>query len=146
MDARLEVERISLLLEIKGAKDEVSSLHSQAGKDKEAMEEDYYKALKAPPPPPPPPPPLPPIMALKGPNSLMIENKTCLVTGPAFTRRETSPRVMVVTPLKPQRIHLVEFTTPKESFICLKVSSCNKFVALLGSTRTLCTSKLLIQR
>ena len=39
--AHLEVERISLMLEIKEAKDEVSSLHSQAGKNKEAMEEDY---------------------------------------------------------------------------------------------------------
>ena len=27
-------------------KDEVSSLHSEVGKDKEAMEEDYQKALK----------------------------------------------------------------------------------------------------
>ena len=44
--ARLEIERMSLLLEIEPAKDEVSSLHSQAGKDKEAMEEDYQKALK----------------------------------------------------------------------------------------------------
>ena len=41
----LEVERTSLLLEIGASKDEVSSLHSQAGKDKEAMEEDYQKAL-----------------------------------------------------------------------------------------------------
>ena len=44
--ACLEVERTSLLLEIGTAKDEVSSLYSQAGKDKEAMEEDYYKALE----------------------------------------------------------------------------------------------------
>ena len=44
--ARLEVERTSLLLEIGAAKDEVSSLHSQAGKDKEAMKEDYQKALE----------------------------------------------------------------------------------------------------
>ena len=39
--SRLEVERTSLLLELGAAKDEVSSLHSQAGKDKEVMEEDY---------------------------------------------------------------------------------------------------------
>ena len=39
--AHLEVEHKSLLLELEGAKDEVSSIHSQAGKDKEAMEEDY---------------------------------------------------------------------------------------------------------
>ena len=44
--ARLEVKQTSLLLEIGAAKDEVSSLHSQAGKDKEAMEEDYQKALE----------------------------------------------------------------------------------------------------
>ena len=43
---RLEVERKSLLLELGAAKDEVSFLHSQVGKDKEAMEEDYQKALK----------------------------------------------------------------------------------------------------
>ena len=36
-----EVEQTSLRLELGAAKDEVSSLHSQAGKDKEAMEEDY---------------------------------------------------------------------------------------------------------
>ena len=39
--ARLEVEQTSLLLKIGAAKDEVSSLYSKAGKDKEAMEEDY---------------------------------------------------------------------------------------------------------
>ena len=39
--ARLEVERTLLLLEIGTAKDDVSSLHSQAGKEKEAIEEDY---------------------------------------------------------------------------------------------------------
>ena len=43
---RLEVKRTSLLLEIGAAKDEVSSLYSQVGKDKEAMEEDYQKALE----------------------------------------------------------------------------------------------------
>ena len=37
----LEVEKTSLLLELRVAKDEVSSYHSQACKDKEAMEEDY---------------------------------------------------------------------------------------------------------
>ena len=42
----LEIERTSLLLELGATKDEVSSLHSQAGKDKEAMEEDYQKALE----------------------------------------------------------------------------------------------------
>ena len=44
--ARLEVERTSLLPKIGAAKDEVSSLQSQVDKDKEAMEEDYQKALE----------------------------------------------------------------------------------------------------
>ena len=44
--ARLEVKRTSFLLEIWAVKDEVSFLHSQAGKDKGAMEEDYQKALE----------------------------------------------------------------------------------------------------
>ena len=43
--ARLAIERTSLLLELEASKDEVSSLHSQAGKDKEALEEDYQKSL-----------------------------------------------------------------------------------------------------
>ena len=43
---RLEVEWTSLLLELRAAKDEVSSFHSQAGRDKEAMEEEYQKALE----------------------------------------------------------------------------------------------------
>ena len=34
------------MMEIEATKDEVSSLHSQAGKDKEAMEENYQKALE----------------------------------------------------------------------------------------------------
>ena len=42
----IEVERTSLLLEIRTSKDEVSFLHSQTGKDKEAMEKDYHKDLK----------------------------------------------------------------------------------------------------
>ena len=41
----LAVERTSLLLELETSKDKVSSLHSQAVKDKESMEEDYQKAL-----------------------------------------------------------------------------------------------------
>ena len=44
--ASLEVEKMSLLLEIGASKEEISSLYSQAGKDKEAMEEDYHKALE----------------------------------------------------------------------------------------------------
>ena len=38
---RLEVERTSPLLGLGEPNDEVSSLYSQMGKDKEAMEEDY---------------------------------------------------------------------------------------------------------
>ena len=44
--SRLEVKRTSLLLELGATKDEASSLHSKAGKDKEAMEEDYQKGLE----------------------------------------------------------------------------------------------------
>ena len=44
--AHLEVEHTSFLLEIGVVKDEVSSLQSQTGKDKAAMEEDYQKALE----------------------------------------------------------------------------------------------------
>ena len=44
--SRLEVERTSLVLEIGATKDKVSSFQSRADKDKEAMEEDYQKALE----------------------------------------------------------------------------------------------------
>ena len=44
--ACLVVKRTSLLLKLEASKDKVSSLHSQVGKDKEAMEEDYQKALE----------------------------------------------------------------------------------------------------
>ena len=44
--ARLKVERTSLLLELRATKDEVSSLYSQASRDKEAMEEEYQEALE----------------------------------------------------------------------------------------------------
>ena len=44
--ARLKVEQTSLLVEIEAAKDEVSSLYSHVGKDKEAMEEEYQKSLE----------------------------------------------------------------------------------------------------
>ena len=39
--ARLTVERTSLLLELDASRDEVSALHSQVGKDKEVVVEDY---------------------------------------------------------------------------------------------------------
>ena len=44
--ARLTVERTSLLLKLETSIDEVFALHSQAGKDKEAIVEDYQKALE----------------------------------------------------------------------------------------------------
>ena len=44
--ACLEVKRTSFLFEIWAEKEEVCSLQSQDGKDKEAMEEDYQKALE----------------------------------------------------------------------------------------------------
>ena len=43
---RLTIERTSLLLELETSRDEVSTLHSQAGKDKEVMVEDYQKVLE----------------------------------------------------------------------------------------------------
>ena len=43
---RLEVDQTSLLLEIGATKNDVCSFQSQAGKNKEAMEEDYKKALE----------------------------------------------------------------------------------------------------
>ena len=58
--------------------------------------------------------------------------------------KATSPSVVVVTPLKPKRIHLLEFSIPKESFICSNADICNKSVVMLGSISTLCTSKPLI--
>ena len=44
--AHLEVEWMSLLLEIEAVKHEVSSLQSQSSKVKEAMGEDYQKAME----------------------------------------------------------------------------------------------------
>ena len=43
---RLMVELMLLLLNLEASRDEVSALHSQAGKDKEAMVEDYQKSLE----------------------------------------------------------------------------------------------------
>ena len=57
-----------------------------------------------------------------------------------------SPSVVVVASLKPERTRLVEFNILEESFLWLKESSCNKSVALPGSTSTLCTSKPLIKK
>ena len=44
--ARLKVDRTSLLLGIGAAKDEVSALQSQAGKDKEALVGEYQRGLE----------------------------------------------------------------------------------------------------
>ena len=57
-----------------------------------------------------------------------------------------SPIITMVAPLNPDRILPVELSLSKEMFICLKVGSCNRSVALPGSTSTLCTSKSLIHR
>ena len=40
----------------------------------------------------------------------------------------------------------VELSLSSGTFIYLKAGSCNRSAALLGSTRTLCTSKLLMQK
>ena len=42
----MEVDRTYLLLELRTVKDEVSSLQSQVSQDKDAMEEEYHKALE----------------------------------------------------------------------------------------------------
>ena len=57
-----------------------------------------------------------------------------------------SPIVTVVALLNPDRILPVELSLPKEMFICLKAGNCNRSSALLRSTSTLCTSKLLIHK
>ena len=85
-------------------------------------------------------------MALYGPRSSTIENKTCWTTGLALTGRAMSPIVTVVTPFKPDRFLPSEFSLSKEMSIYLKVGSCNRSTALLGSTNTLCTSKSLIHK
>ena len=68
------------------------------------------------------------------------------MTGPTCIGSVMSPSVVVFEPLKPERIRPTEFNIYEESFIWLKVGSCNKSVVPLGSTSTLCTSKQLIQR
>ena len=57
-----------------------------------------------------------------------------------------SPSVVVIALFKLERICPVEFNIREESFIWLKASSYNKSAALPGSTKTLCTSKPLMQR
>ena len=55
-----------------------------------------------------------------------------------------SPSVVVVAPLKLERIRPVGFNIREESFIWLKATSCNKSVALLGYTRTLITTQIVL--
>ena len=47
----------------------------------------------------------------------MTENKTYWVTGPGCTGNVMSPSVVVVAPLKPERIRPAEFNIHEESFI-----------------------------
>ena len=85
-------------------------------------------------------------MELYGPKSSKFENKTCCTTGPALTGRVMLPIVTVVAPLNSDKILPAKLCLSKEIFIFLKTGSCNRSVALLGSTTTLCTSKSLIHR
>ena len=57
-----------------------------------------------------------------------------------------SPIVTVVAPLNQDNILLTKLSLSKEMFICMKAGSCNRSIALPGSTSTLYTSKLLIHR
>ena len=59
-------------------------------------------------------------MQLYGPRSSTNENKTCWVTGPSCTGCVIYPSVVVVAPLKPERIRLAKFN------ICGKASSSRK--------------------
>ena len=54
--------------------------------------------------------------------------------------------VSVVAPLNPDKVLPAELSLSSGNFICLKAGSCNKSTALLGSTSTLCTSKLLMHK
>ena len=85
-------------------------------------------------------------MALYKPRSSTTENKTCWTIGPALTGIGMLPIIIVAAPLKSDMILLAELRFSKEMFICLKVGSCNRSAALLRSTSTLCTSKLLIHK
>ena len=54
--------------------------------------------------------------------------------------------VSVVATLNPDKILPTELSLSSGTFICLKAGSYNKSVALLRSTSTLCTSKLLMHK
>ena len=56
------------------------------------------------------------------------------------------PIIIMVAPLNQNMILLAKLNMSKEMFICLKVGSCNRSAALLGSTSALSTSKSLIHR
>ena len=54
--------------------------------------------------------------------------------------------VSVVAPLNPDKIFPTDLSLSRGTFISLKDGSCNKSAVLLGSTSTLCTSKLLMHK
>ena len=54
--------------------------------------------------------------------------------------------VSVVAPLNPDKILPAELSLSSGTFICLKAGSYSRSAALLGSTSTLCTSKLLMHK
>ena len=54
--------------------------------------------------------------------------------------------VSVVALLNPDKILLAKLSLLSGIFSCLKDGSCNKSAVLPGSTRTLCTSKLLMHK
>ena len=54
--------------------------------------------------------------------------------------------VSMVTTLNLDKILPTELSLSSRTFIYLKVESCNKSVALPGSTSTLCTSKVLMHK
>ena len=58
---------------------------------------------------------------------------------PACIRSVMFLSVVVVVPLKLERIRSIEFNIREESFIWLKADSCNKAAALPGSTSIMCT-------
>ena len=85
-------------------------------------------------------------IALYGPKFSTTKNNTCHVIGLALTRRKISPTVSVVAPLNPDKVLLDELRWSSGIFIYWKAGRYNKSDALLGSTRTLRTSKLLIHK
>ena len=68
------------------------------------------------------------------------------MTGPALMGRAISPTVSLFAPLNSDKILPTELNLLSGTCIYLKAGSCNKATALLGSTSTLCTSKLLMHK